>query len=660
MVNSSSWGRRRWRLWAGLVGGLLVGWSVAAVARGGAAIEPGAADPPTEAAVEPQQGQGGSAATSSAQAEQPEEALADGRGSAQTGSAQIVPTPEARYGLWVIAPPLAAIVLAILFRAVVPALVVGVLVGAYMLVPCLPAGDVYATVPAWLAGIRLAAERFVLGAITSADSDYGHAQVIVFTMAIGFMVGVIGRNGGTAGMVQLVAGGSESRRRGQLTAWLSGILVFFDDYANCMIVGPTMRPIFDRLRISRAKLAYIVDTTAAPVSSIFIGTWVGTEIGYLEEGLKGMATAPAFLLGDDRALNVNGMSLFWSSIPYRFYALFAIVCVFFVCLLGRDVGPMRRFETEALAGGGEPPPAPVNVVYPQREATPRAWLGFIPVLVLVGTTIAVLVVTGWDATIVDRVDLAWWEKVTEILGGANSYSSIFYGAIAAATVALVLTFLTRACSIRDAADAGLDGMTRVSAALVILVLAWALSAVSSQLMLGEVVRDRLEAAQFPVVWLPTVIFLAAALVSFATGTSWGTMGILTPMSVTIAAGLAASLPADQALPLFYSAIGAVLAGAVFGDHCSPISDTTVLSSLSSSCRHEDHVWTQFPYAVITAVVTIGCGNVVCDVLGQPWYTGLGAGVLSLLLILLIFGRRPRLPQGPKSPVSQAIAAGRSA
>jgi len=559
-------------------------------------------------------------------------------------------------------PPVAAILLAMIFRAVVPALFIGVLIGSFMRLPELAppyTADVasFRDVPLFIMnGFRATVEKYVIGGIVDPGNGFSHATIIVFTMAIGFLVGVIGRNGGTSGMVQLVAGETRSPRRGGLTAWLAGMFVFFDDYANAMIVGPTMQPVFDRLKLSRAKLAYIVDSTAAPVASIFIGTWVGTEITYIDQGLSALSAkgAPAFLTADGLS-TVSAMGLFWQSIPYRFYALFAIIAVFFVALLCRDFGPMKKSETTAL-GGQDGDKGQARVVHDENAAQPRWWMGLLPVLTLVGVTVAILYRTGaakagQENLISDSMN--WLERGSQILKGSDPYLSILYGAVVAAVLALLLTMVTRACSIRDAADAGLEGMTRVSAALVILVLAWALSTVTQELKLGEVVRFYLQNYGFPAVWLPLAIFVAAAVVSFATGTSWGTMGILTPVSVEVGAGLAAGT-ADP-MSLFLSCIGAVLAGSVFGDHCSPISDTTVLSSLATGCRHEEHVWTQMPYALVTALVAVACGNYLCDVHNQPWYYGVGAGTLALFLIFLIFGRRPKAPPaGPRSIVPKYV------
>ncbi len=538
--------------------------------------------------------------------------------------------PEDKYGAWVLVPPIATIILAIALRQVIPALSIGVLIAAFMLVPCLAPQDAYGG--GVIGGVRLAIETYLVNALTDVD----HIKIIVFTFSIGGMVGIIAANGGTGAVVNAVARWASNRRRGQITTWLAGLVVFFDDYANAMIVGPSMRPICDRLRISRAKLAYIVDSTAAPVSSIaLIGTWVGAEIGYIKDGLKQLTDRPVFLNG------VTEYGAFLSSIPYRFYVILALVMVFLIGLLGRDFGAMKTAERTA------PPTLPADSTGSgaQAEARGRAWYALAPILVLVFATLALLVVTGWPAAGLASIETLpdqnrWIGIMQHILEECDPYNSILYGALAAIAVALAISLGTRALTLGKCVDSATESMARMFPTMVVLVLAWTLSAAMEDLQLGYVAQGLLQAAHFDPTWLPLLIFVSACVVSFATGTSWGTMGILCPATVTIAAGLLADLPADQALPLFYASVGAVLSGAVFGDHCSPISDTTVLSSLASECSLEAHVWTQIPYALTVAVVSTLSGEVLCRQLDQPAWVGLLLGAAGLLLIVLLVGRKP--------------------
>jgi Na+/H+ antiporter NhaC len=190
-------------------------------------------------------------------------------------------------------------------------------------------------------------------------------------------------------------------------------------------------------------------------------------------------------------------------------------------------------------------------------------------------------------------------------------------------------------------SSGLNSMAHTVPALTILILAWALSQIEQDLMLGEVLTERLQAMQFPYFWLPLAISIVAYVLSFATGTSWGTMGLLCPITIPMAINFAAALPPAEALTLFYASVGSTLGGAIFGDHCSPISGTTVLASIGADCPHFEHVSTQLPYALVVGLVALACGDVMCSVYGQPWYYGLAAGTMLLFLVVLVVGRRPK-------------------
>jgi len=536
--------------------------------------------------------------------------------------------PGEVYESFVLLPALVTIVLAMLLRQVLPALSIGVLIAAFMRVPCLPPEDAFGG--GIIGAIRLAIEGYLIGALYDKD----HIKVILFSLTIGGMVGIVAANGGTHAIVTRVARWASNRRRGQLATFFAGLVIFFDDYANSMIIGPAMRPICDRLRISRAKLSYIVDSTAAPVASLaLIGTWIGVEVSLLQDGLSVVRDRPEWLAG------AIGYNLFIASIPYRFYVILALVLVFFVAWLGRDFGPMLRAERAAAQ-----PTSPG--AESDAAAAPRvsAWLAGLPILVLVVTTIALLVTTGWLGVPAAERPGDVWGLVRAIVPKMDSFNSILYGAIASLVVAALLSVLTGALSVRRTVEGAADAMARMLSTIIVLVLAWSFSSGMSGLQLAEVTRGLLTENDFDVTWLPLLIFVAACVVSFATGTSWGTMAILCPATVTISAGLLSDRPAAEAAPLFYGAVGSVLAGAVFGDHCSPISDTTVLSSLASDCTLEEHVWTQAPYALTAAAASIVGGYVLCHYAKVDVWVGLLAGAALLLLVVRIIGRRPaRVP-----------------
>ena len=562
----------------------------------------------------------------------------------QTSNNVVSIEPAIRYGAWVLLPPLAAIVLAVVLRQVIPALAIGIFIAAYMMLPCLPPAETYGG--GILGGLRVGLEKYYLNAFATLDQDTGqvdfrHLKNIMFTLMIGGMVGIVAANGGTRAAVEKIARWASTRERCQISTWLAGMLVFFDDYASAMIVGPSMRPMMDRQRISRAKLAYIVDSTAAPIASLaLVATWVGAEISYIQDGLDQVrrGVEPAFMQG------ITAYGAFLWSIPYRFYAILALVMVFAIGWLGRDFGPMLKAEREALQ---TPPPDDTPVVQGAAPTAGRAWYALVPVFILVCLTLSLLFVTGWPADGLDSLPLApgmphWLGITTGILKNADAYNAIFYGAFTALMTALVISLATRSLTLGQSVEAATNVMSRMLPTLIVLTMAWAISSAMGDLQLGKVAVNLLQAGNFDPRWLPLLIFISACVVSFATGTSWGTMGILCPATITISAHLMAEMPPADALTLFYASVGSVLAGSVFGDHCSPISDTTVLSSLASECSLEQHVWTQMPYAVVVALVSCLSGEVFCREFDQPAWVGLAIGAIALFLIVLVVGRKPRV------------------
>ena len=568
-----------------------------------------------------------------------------------------------RIGLWSLAPAIVAIGLAIITQQVIPSLALGILTAAAMM--CGLGGEynpihwlIYA-LRHYLLGVFIPADP---GDLDKLETGYNHLHVIVFTQFIGAMIGIIEANGGTRAMVAKVTHLMRTPRRGQLGALGGGLLIFFDDYANALILGPAMRPVFDRLRLSRAKLAYIVDSTAAPVASLFIGTWLAAEIDFLDTAIRGLGDArPAFME------ELSGSGAFWSSIPYRTYAWLALFVVFFIAVTGRDFGPMRKAEAETAAGPGQgeewtPKPG---------EDEGRYWyLGFIPVFLLVAMTVTLLFVTGAQTCNAEGIARSYGsigeigDSIMALLGKADSYTALLYSGLTAATVAAFLTVLSRRLTLAKTMEGMVGGMQRIFAAQIVLILAWGISTATQDLELGQAatvfLQAKVDSGQFAVPLLPTVIFLTAAIVSFSTGTSWGTMGILCPTTVAIAANLLAPLPVEQAMPLLYASIGAVLTGAVFGDHCSPISDTTVLSAMATECDLPLHVRTQLPYAMVTAVVGLSCTDLLDFFLirsyptfyNNTWNVYFGTIIAAAILaaIILLIGRKPAaIPREPAPP-----------
>jgi Na+/H+ antiporter NhaC len=530
---------------------------------------------------------------------------------------------------WVsVVPPLLAIALALILKEVIVSLFAGVWLGAFL----------WTGLDPFSAFLR-AADSFALPEL--ADSD--HAAVILFTLMIGGMVGVIARNGGTHGIVARLAPYATSPRRGLFATYVQGLAIFFDDYANALIVGNTMRPITDRLRVSREKLAYVVDSTSAPVASImFVSTWVGYEISLIASGLEAAAEAVsatdpgmAAALGEMSAFNV-----FLDTIPYRFYPLLALFFVLAVIWSRRDFGPMYTAEARARAGGGliRPGSAPAADVRqgeldPPHGARQLWWNAVGPVLVVVLTVMIGLYVSGLAALGPGEFALR------DIIGEANPFQVLIWASLLGSLVAVILSVGQRILTLRQAMDAWLSGTRSMVLAIVILVLAWSLARVTEVLGTAEYISSVL-GENVPVTLLPALVFMVAAAISFATGTSWGTMAILLPLVIPLGAALtsAAALAGEHHYTLLLGVISSVLAGSIFGDHCSPISDTTVMSSVATACDHVDHVRTQLPYALLVGAVGIVVGDIPTAYGLSPWIS-LAVGVTILLVVLRIFGRR---------------------
>jgi Na+/H+ antiporter NhaC len=464
------------------------------------------------------------------------------------------------------------------------------------------------------------------------------------------MVGVMARMGGTNAIVEAVTPLATNPRRAQLATWLAGLAIFFDDYANTLLVGSTMRPITDRVKISREKLAYIVDSTAAPVAAIvFVSTWVGYEISLIGDGFR---QAAAQQVGNpELAAQLSAASpfaIFIQSIPYLFYPIIAVFAVAVFAATRRDFGPMRIAEQRAASGGG---------VYREGaqlaadmeselgavpEGTPlRWWNGAIPVAVVVVTVLVGLWTTG-IAGIADRSGMDFRTLVREVLNNADPFGTLLWGSLLGCFTAIGLAVGERILSLSESIRAMAGGMRSMLLAMIILTLAWSLGEVTTQISTALYLSDLLE-GDLSLSMLPVVVFIVSAIMAFATGTSWGVMAILVPLIVPLAVSMGANLDGGAATGALMGSIASVLAGAIFGDHCSPISDTTVLSSMASGCDHVDHVRTQLPYALLVAGIAIGAILVVNLFLGSsPW----GAGVMvlvgfgSVIAVVFAIGKTP--------------------
>jgi Na+/H+ antiporter NhaC len=518
-------------------------------------------------------------------------------------------------------PPAVAIGLALAFRQVLISLSIGIFSGALILYHWQPV---------------TAFARSIDSIIAPAVGDLDHAKIIVFSMLLGAMVALISRSGGTQGIVDRLRRYATSARRGQVAAWLMGILIFFDDYANTLIVGSTMRPITDRLRISREKLAYIVDSTAAPVASVFpISTWIGFEVGLI---------AAAFT---QLGIPFNPYVTFIESIPYRFYPIFALVLGFAIAFTCRDFGPMLRAELRASETGdvvapGDKPLGDYSsgALTPPADKPRRARNAVLPILTVIGVAIGGMYVSG--AAALNRADYpATTTWLREVFSNASSLDSLLWASLAAVLVALALALGQRILSVTEAMDAAVEGFKSMLLAVCVLVLAWGIGKITGDLHTADYVVGITRDVLSPY-WLPVLIFVASAAISFATGTSWGTMAILMPLVIPIAHRLSLTTGSAVGTEMYHvlilGTVSSVLAGSVWGDHCSPISDTTILSSMGAGCDHIAHVRTQMPYALVIGVVGMLVGDIPTAYGLSPWIS-LAVGTAVIVGGVLLFGKR---------------------
>jgi Na+/H+ antiporter NhaC len=530
---------------------------------------------------------------------------------AQIDGQSLVVTQRVLPGWVSLTPPLIAIVIALILRNVIPALLIGVWLGATLV------RDV--SLVGVLGGLLAAFEVYVVRAL----ADVEHAQIILFSLMIGGMVGIITRNGGMASIVNKIVSRAKSAVSGQVAVWGMGLMIFFDDYSNTLVVGNTARPITDHLKISREKLAYIVDSTAAPVVCLaLITTWIGYEVGLIGDAIESIPD-----------LDEPAYTVFLRSIPYSFYPILAVLFVLSVAATGRDFGPMYQAECRARGGQVQPSsatemPALHGDQLDHKPDVPlRAVNAFVPLLVLVGSLIAGLLVTGSGDTL------------TDVIGSADAYKAMLWASLLGAMTAAVMTIGQGILTGHETVDAWFGGVKAMLFAMIVLVLAWALSDITADLhtagYLVSILADTL-----PPQIVPVTVFVLSAVTAFTTGTSWGTLGILMPLVVplTWAVLQANGMAEPEHMHILYSAIACNLAGAVWGDHCSPISDTTVLSSMASGCDHIEHVRTQMPYALLVGAVAIAIGTVPGGY-GFPPLLSIVIGAALLFAIIRFLGRR---------------------
>ena len=451
---------------------------------------------------------------------------------------------------WALVPPIIAIGLALITKEVYSSLFIGAVAGAL-----------------FYAGFHVEALDSLLNdGIVAAISD--NAGIFMFLVLLGILVALLNKAGGSAAFGRWAKTHIKTRGGAMLATFLLGILIFVDDYFNCLTVGSVMRPVTDGHRISRAKLSYLIDATAAPICMIApISSWAAAVSGVVED--------------------YSGFDLFVRAIPFNFYSLLTIVMVLFLCKSGMDYGPMRRHELNAIRNGdlfteGEQPEAV------QEVSTPRARVIdlVLPIVVLVVLCVAGLIYSGV---------LAGGVGIFGAFENCDAFFGLPWGALIALVFTVIYFIARRVITFKEAMACVPQGFCAMVPAILILTLATSLKNMTSLLGAKEFVGTLMKSASSGLYsLLPAVIFLVACGLAFATGTSWGTFGILIPIVTEV-------FKADFTLMIV--GVSACLAGAVFGDHVSPISDTTIMASAGAQCNHINHVSTQFPYAATVAAVS---------------------------------------------------------
>lgn len=531
-----------------------------------------------------------------------------------------------RFGILTLLPPLVAIALAFITKETILSLFIGVFVGEFML--CVNDLNIVST--AVNAFLQLGTD--IIGCM----ADPWNAGIVLQCLLIGGIIQLVTKMGGAKALADEFAKRANTPRKAQLFTWLLGLCVFFDDYANSLIVGPIMRPVMDKLHVSREKLAFVVDATAAPVAGIaIISTWIGLEISLIAAGFESVGVT-----------NVTGFGIFLQTIPYRFYNIFILIFIVISALTLYEFGPMKKAEQAARARKEDEeiivPEAPgFDEVKPVEGIKLSVWNAIIPIGTLI---IGALIAFYWSGytTILGGEDQALiaimkssplsFNGIFTALSQSDASVALFQAALLASIVAIVMAVCEKILTMEEAIGEWVGGMKTIVITGVILLLAWSLGTVIGNIGTADYLVGVLSDA-IPAFIVPTLIFILGALISFATGTSYGTMSILMPLAIPLAWAISSG---DMSFTIVCTS--GVLTGAIFGDHCSPISDTTILSSMGTSCNHIDHVRTQIYYAIFVACVTIFIGYIPAG-LGIPWYISLPIGIVVLYVGLKILGEK---------------------
>jgi Na+/H+ antiporter NhaC len=524
------------------------------------------------------------------------------------------------FGVLSIVPPLLAIALAIVTRKAVLSLFLGVWAGAVIFTGGLGLEQTFD----WIA-------RSISQVSADGEGSIFHAQIIIFTLLLGSAVAMIWRLGGSHAVRDWAIQRIDNKRSAGMVAWLLGILLFFDDYANTAVVGSTMKDVSDHLGISREKLSYIVDSTAAPVATLAISSWVAFQLSMIDAGYEQLSLAE----------RPGSFEIFLRAIPFNTYSILAIAMVAIVVLSQRDFGEMLGAEHRASTTGAVTREDATPMQDVEKELgkpsveSPRLLSFFGPIAVLIVVTLGSALYTGYEPG----------AGLYDMVVNADYALALIFGSFAMVASTYLLGWVYGVLTLGESVDTTIDGFGIMLTAVTILVLAWSIGNVVEALETADYVSGVVEGILTPEL-LPVVVLFTAAFVAFSTGSSWGTMSIVTPIAVPVAWQLAGTHTMVAAV------VGAVFSGAIFGDHSSPISDTTVLSATFTGADLVDHVRTQLYYAVTVVVVA----SLLLVVWGytriSPWLM-LPFGVLALVGLVYAFSELDASRRGIDAKQSSA-------
>ncbi|WP_052430386.1 Na+/H+ antiporter NhaC family protein [Sporocytophaga myxococcoides] len=549
-----------------------------------------------------------------------------------------------------IIPPLLAIALSLIFHEVITSLFLSVFVGVLLLI-----GFEFSNViPAFL--------RVIDSYILEVLRDSKHLSLISFAFMVGGMIALIAKNGGLTGLVNKISAIAHSSRSAQLTTLFLSLSIFFDNYVNILIVGNTMRPITDKYKVSREKLAFIVSTTAASAASLgFFTTWTGAEMVYVHD-------ATSYL-----RLGNSAFSIFFKSLQYAYYPIFMLILTFALIVSRKDFNKMADAEVNARSAGIKNEQNDksieknierdiVEILHPESQNGGKWINAAFPLIVLFITAIAGLIVTGTENLYqkmlgkgipitsqnlssvwkflydFDNKNISFFQKLGELFGNGDFYIALLWSSFSSLLTAFLLTLLHKNLTLKRTTEIMIHGFRVMLSAIIILIFSWSLAEITEDLHATEYLSSVITGYIKPSL-LPIVSFLLAATFAFSTGSVWGAMAILYPLLVPVSWMISASsgLSISDTESITYNVIATILSGSVFGIHCSPVSDSTIMSSIASDCNHIQHIKTQLPYAATIALISVLV--FFFSLINFHWIFNLGLGTILIILIVKFSGKR---------------------